>query len=288
MTGSVSPQCSSSNHGQCPGYYLTATICECACHKARKQAALPATADMLAKLHADTRIPPAELVQQVNKGSFTADAVGHADTTDMLLAHDPAWSWEPFSLDDKGQPYVMYDQAGRPRAMWIRLTIHGHTRPGIGTCTPEAKDPYKELIGDAIRNAAMRFGVALKLWSKSEWAEGGENQAGDRNQTTRGSATENGPRPGNKRTPVLPKDQALAKQAQDLGFDEQTRGDVIFALTKGRTRSGKDLSPAEVPMVATAYADLAANIVELRYDEEGRPRIGRSGVIKETADDDPF
>ena len=182
--GGLSPQCSSSNHGLCPGYYLTASICECRCHKQTtaekvakaigpQPACLVDPADqgeLLAKLHRDTRIPPAGLVQQVNKGSFVADAVGHADTTDLLLAHDPTWSWEPFALDDKGQPLVMYDTAGRPRAMWIRLTIHGHTRPGIGTCSPDARDPYKELIGDAIRNAAMRFGVALSLWSKSEFS----------------------------------------------------------------------------------------------------------------------
>ena len=128
-------------------------------------------AELLAKLHANTRIPPAELVQQVNKGAFTADAVGHADTTDLLLAHDPCWSWEPFALDEKGQPLVMYDAAGRPRAMWIRLTIHGHTRPGIGTCTAEARDPYKDLIGDAIRNAAMRFGVAFCVRCESATVE---------------------------------------------------------------------------------------------------------------------
>ena len=32
----------------------------------------------------------------------------------------------------------------------------------------------KERIGDAIRNAAMRFGVALDLWSKEELESGGK------------------------------------------------------------------------------------------------------------------
>ena len=27
----------------------------------------------------------------------------------------------------------------------------------------------KELLGDALRNAAMKFGIGLSLWSKSEW-----------------------------------------------------------------------------------------------------------------------
>lgn len=126
-------------------------------------------AELLAKLHADTRIPPPEKVQQVNKGNFIADVLGHADTTDLLLDHDPEWAWEPYAEDEHGLPKVLYDASGRPRGMWIRLTVHGHTRIGIGTCSPTASDPYKELIGDAIRNAAMRFGVALSLWTRSEW-----------------------------------------------------------------------------------------------------------------------
>ena len=42
-------------------------------------------------------------------------------------------------------------------------TVCGVTRIGVG----DGKS-MKELIGDAIRNAAMRFGVALDLWSKEE------------------------------------------------------------------------------------------------------------------------
>lgn len=259
MAGGLSPQCSSSNHGQCPGYYLTAHTCECACHRQPKPALEPArTADLLAKLHADTRIPPPELIQQVNKGSFVADAVGHADTTDMILAHDPAWSWEPFSLDDKGQPLVMYDTGGRPRAMWIRLTIHGHSRIGIGTCTATAGDPYKELIGDAIRNAAMRFGVALALWSKSEWSEAGDDKPRpeERSQSAaRGSAKDNAPRVGNG--PTLPPDQAIAALAEELGVPDAERRAIILAITDNRTDSGKELRGREAGQVI-AYIKAAA------------------------------
>jgi hypothetical protein len=53
--------------------------------------------------------------------------------------------------------------------MWIRLTVCGVTRLGYGH--PDGKkggDAIKELIGDALRNAAMRFGAALDLWHKGE------------------------------------------------------------------------------------------------------------------------
>jgi hypothetical protein len=42
-------------------------------------------------------------------------------------------------------------------------------RPAYGSCEPGKRDAVKELIGDAIRNGAMRFGVAGGLWSKGEW-----------------------------------------------------------------------------------------------------------------------
>jgi len=50
-----------------------------------------------------------------------------------------------------------------PVGLWIRLTIAGVTRPGFG-CGKNAR----EAISDAIRNAAMRFGVALDLWAKED------------------------------------------------------------------------------------------------------------------------
>lgn len=96
------------------------------------------------------------------------DFVGHADVTDRLLSVDPNWSWEPFALDERGLPAVDRDAKGWARGMWIKLTVCGVTRPGYGTCGSGKEDAIKELIGDALRNAAMRFGVALYLWSKTE------------------------------------------------------------------------------------------------------------------------
>jgi hypothetical protein len=86
------------------------------------------------------------------------DYVGHAAATDRLLQVDPTWTWEPFAVDAAGLPAV--DREGN---LWIRLTIAGVTKPGVGDGMN-----MKERIGDAIRNAAMRFGVALDLWAKED------------------------------------------------------------------------------------------------------------------------
>lgn len=92
------------------------------------------------------------------------DYVGHAALTDRLLAVDPEWTWEPVAVDERGFPQL--DQDG---GMWIRLTVCGVTRLGYGDAQGKTgSNATKERIGDALRNAAMRFGAALDLWHKGE------------------------------------------------------------------------------------------------------------------------
>ena len=93
------------------------------------------------------------------------DYVGHAALTDRLLDADLNWNWEPVAVTPDGMP--MLDANG---GLWIRLTVCGMTRLGYGSAaqknTGDTGDYIKELIGDALRNAAMRFGAALDLWHK--------------------------------------------------------------------------------------------------------------------------
>lgn len=98
------------------------------------------------------------------------DFVGHADATDRFLQVDRDWSWEPFALDAQGLP--MFDGNG---GMWIRLTIAGTTRIGYGDADgKKGANAVKEAIGDALRNAGLRFGVALDLWRKESVVESSE------------------------------------------------------------------------------------------------------------------
>lgn len=92
------------------------------------------------------------------------DYVGHAQTTARLLDADPWWTWEPVAWDEDGLPKM--DSNG---GLWIRLTVGGMTRLGYGDAQGKSgPNAVKEAIGDALRNGAMRFGVALDLWSKSD------------------------------------------------------------------------------------------------------------------------
>lgn len=98
-----------------------------------------------------------------HKNTIHLDYVGHAALTHRLLDADPLWSWEPLSMAD-GLPVM--DKFG---GMWIKLTICGVTRLGYGHAGEKVGgDAIKEVIGDALRNAAMRFGAALDLWHKGD------------------------------------------------------------------------------------------------------------------------
>lgn len=94
---------------------------------------------------------------KITEAHLHLDYVGHAATTDRLLQVDPQWTWEPVAFTAEGAPLVTKD------GLWIKLTICGVTRYGCGDGAS-----VKECIGDAIRNAAMRFGVALDLWAKED------------------------------------------------------------------------------------------------------------------------
>jgi hypothetical protein len=96
--------------------------------------------------------------EQIGKLPATArrpalDFVGHAAVTDRLNRIAPDWTYsvlERFLYENK---------------IWIHgsLTLGGVTREEFG----DGDDP-KEALGNFLRRAAMRFGVAIDLWSREE------------------------------------------------------------------------------------------------------------------------
>ena len=112
------------------------------------------------------RVPfPEHQISQLPRGGITLSYVGHAALTDRLLDSDPAWNWEPMAVTADGLPKC--DETG---GLWIKLTVCGVTRLGYGHA-PDKRSPgdrEKEVIGDALRNAAMRYGTARDLWHKGD------------------------------------------------------------------------------------------------------------------------
>ena len=124
--------------------------------------------------------------QRISEAHIHLDYVGHAAVTDRLLQADPAWSWAPAFHDvdaellgkaiETGNPEIVRlvldnspPRLDRHGGMWIRLTVAGVTRLGYGDAQGKSgPNAAKETIGDALRNAAMRFGVGLDLWAKED------------------------------------------------------------------------------------------------------------------------
>lgn len=108
--------------------------------------------------------------------SVHLDYVGHAGITMRLneVLTPGGWEWDPVARNEDGTPKITNG------GLWINLRIMEIAEDGIeiwvsklgyGDAPGKGGDVTKELIGDALRNAAMRFGVATYLWSKSERAK---------------------------------------------------------------------------------------------------------------------
>jgi hypothetical protein len=118
-------------------------------------------------------VPDPGIVSKLPKGGIQLDFVGHADITRILIEIDPLWTWEPCGWI-LGRPDIHIENG--IATMWGRLTLLGKTMIGLGSCRADKGDYEKELIGDFLRNASMRFGICLSLWTKSEWEDLGGSQ----------------------------------------------------------------------------------------------------------------
>lgn len=113
--------------------------------------------------------PDPKIVSKLPKGGTSLSYVGHAEVTRMLLSVDPYWHIAPAQLDEAGLP--ARTKIGNMVQAGFWMTVCGHTRYCVGSVEDRKHDIGKELVSDAIRNGAMRFGFCLSLWSKEEWSE---------------------------------------------------------------------------------------------------------------------
>lgn len=194
---------------------------------------------------------PAESIGKLPKGGVMLDYVGHAAVTDRLLTVDPHWSWEPFALDANGLPAL-----DGSRNLWIRLTICGVTRIGVG----DGKNA-KEIIGDAIRNAAMRFGVALDLWAKEDLVEFAHAAQSHQHQPTPPAppAPPAAPAPtGDKPMTAKTRGRMFALFAERGITDEQQQRDGMAAVLNHPVESRADLTEADARQIIASLEGHAA------------------------------
>ena len=195
------------------------------------------------------------------------DYVGHAALTDRLLDADPLWSWEPMAYKD-GLP--AFDASG---GLWIKLTVCEHTRIGYGHAESsnykEIGSREKEVIGDALRNAAMRFGAALDLWHKGDLHGPAE--------------PDTNPDPDSESHAVKPKNNKVAS-TDNTGISTKEQNGKIFDAGKTAKlspediikvvnffKAGDNLTPTEADELLKNFPAVVANYKEVINSESDIP-----------------
>lgn len=119
--------------------------------------------------------PDPEVISSREVNGRRLNYVGHGHITRILLTIDPLWSWEPLEIRD-GRPVTHLHNGQIHRrdrepidvptvSLWGRLTILGVSRIAVGSVEAHKPDLDKELVSNLLVNGAMRFGIALSLWT---------------------------------------------------------------------------------------------------------------------------
>jgi hypothetical protein len=112
--------------------------------------------------------PDPKIVGTIPRNGVSLSYVSHADVNRILIEVDALWSWQPIEWVN-GRPAINVENG--TATMWGTLTLLGKSMIGVGSVRADKQDYEKELVGDFLRNAAMRFGIALSLWSKQDWSD---------------------------------------------------------------------------------------------------------------------
>lgn len=113
--------------------------------------------------------PSEKIKQKRGQGGRTMSYISHGLVTERLNDVDPGWSSEVLT------EHIYKDQSGRLHCegVTISLTVNGVTRVEAGG--PQRQDGFaneiKNAYSDALKRAAMRFGVALEMWESLVDAE---------------------------------------------------------------------------------------------------------------------
>lgn len=202
---------------------------------------------VLAAIPARWAQPDPSTVAHIPKGGVQLAYMGHAEITLALIEIDPLWTWEPLAYTPEGSPLIQLE--GNRLVMWARLTVCGKSMIGVGTCEARKSDPEKELIGDFLRNSAMRIGIATKLWSKATDADpAGSGGAGGYDRTP---------------PPADPVAELFARVQAAVGTPKEK---VLKEFAK---KSGRRLSAAALAEDPT-YAEQIRVLLELQTGSQPR------------------
>lgn len=178
--------------------------------------------------------PDPEVISSREVNGRRLNYVGHGHITRILLTIDPFWTWEPLEIRD-GRPVTHLHNGQIHRrdrepidvptvSLWGRLTILGVSRIAVGSVEAHKPDLDKELVSNLLVNGAMRFGIALSLWT-------GDDTPVVTQMPSRASQTASEPRKEHPATSrVLPSESQAFVVESEPASDAQER--MIFAISK--------------------------------------------------------
>lgn len=171
------------------------------------------------------------------------DFVGHAAVTDRLNRCAPGWS---FSIDERFE-------AGGDCWVQATLTIDDISRSEYG----DGPDP-KQAVSNALRRAAMRFGVALDLWSKEDLESSGAG------------LESSSPAPGT--SPETSK--GSARRAGESSVAEASKGDGNGKVGEGTSVDGEDTGVSLLDQLYRAYGNGSKVLIAARklYSDVDPPK----------------
>jgi hypothetical protein len=202
-------------------------------------------------------VPDPKIVGKLPKGGTQLDFVGHADITRLLLEIDPTWRWVPIEWKD-GRPAIHIENG--MATMWGELTLLGQARLGVGSVRADKVDLDKELVGDFLRNAAMRFGICLSLWTKQEWEDLGETPK--KPARPLGSAAK--PAPAVAPAPVSSDELLSPKQREDFEKACKDKGfSTIMVAQRAGLKWDNSVKVSDLPALRAAWHDFKKEKAEV-------------------------
>ena len=194
-------------------------------------------------------VPDPKIVGKLPKGGAQLDFVGHADITRLLLEIDPTWRWVPIEWKD-GRPAIHVENG--MATMWGELTLLGQARLGVGSVRADKVDLDKELVGDFLRNAAMRFGICLSLWTKQEWEDLGETPK----KPARPVGTAAKPAPAVALAPASSDELLSQKQREDFEKACKDKGfSTIMVAQRAGLKWDNSVKVSDLPALRAAWHD---------------------------------
>ena len=201
-------------------------------------------------------VPDPKIVGKLPRGGTSLDFVGHADVTKMLLEISTEWTWEPVAFDNDGLPAYRVENGMAHMAGW--MTIHGVRRLGIGSVQASKPDLLKELVSDFIRNAAMRFGVCLALWTKQEWDDAAPNATPSKRYAVHVETTAKVNKPAPAKEEVIEADKALTQSQVKQFVDACDKIGLDPAIVASKAKLNWDgiIMQSQLPLLRDAFTAL--------------------------------